>query len=154
MTEDDLDAVLELERAAYPFPWTVGMFRDCLRIGYCCQVLDDPQQDRNPLGYGIMSVGGGEAQLLNLCIRQEERNQSLARRLLIGLIDMARERRADVMFLEVRPSNRAARALYGRVGFNEVGVRPGYYPVEEDGKKGWEDALILGLTLSLIGRGE
>ena len=153
MTENDLDAVVELERMAYPFPWTIGMFRDCLRIGYCCRVLEEPDfpvlpdnspHSRNLLGYGIISIGGGESQLLNLCIRNELRNRGIARRLLAHLIDIAREYDADSMFLEVRPSNHAACRLYRHMGFNEVGIRPAYYP----GKEGPEDALILGLALS------
>ncbi|MBT8420397.1 MAG: ribosomal protein S18-alanine N-acetyltransferase [Gammaproteobacteria bacterium] len=147
MTENDLGTVIEIEHAAYPFPWTMGMFRDCLRIGYCCRVLEESKRGGDLVGYGIISIGGGEAQLLNLCIRKERRNQGIARRLLADLIDTAKERDADSMFLEVRPSNHAARELYQHMGFNEVGIRPAYYPVKKGGKKGSEDALILALAL-------
>ena len=95
------------------------------------------------MGYGIISIGAGEAQLLNLCIRRKYRAQGLGRWLLGHLIDVAGRHNADSMFLEVRPSNRAALRLYQRMGFNEVGVRKGYYP----GKNGPDDAIILGLAL-------
>ena len=137
MVEDDLDAVMDIEQAAYAFPWTLGIFRDCLRAGYCCRVLE---LKGCLLGYGIISVGAGEAELLNLCIRKDCRNQGLGFRLLTYLIDIARERDAESMFLEVRPSNSAALTLYRRMGFNEVGERPAYYPDE--------DGLILALALN------
>uniref|UniRef100_A0A450ZW69 [Ribosomal protein bS18]-alanine N-acetyltransferase n=1 Tax=Candidatus Kentrum sp. TC TaxID=2126339 RepID=A0A450ZW69_9GAMM len=140
MTIDDLDAVMKIEREGYAFPWSIGIFRDCLRAGYHCLVLER----RNCLmGYGIISIGAGEAQLLNLCIRRKYRAQGLGRWLLGHLIDVAGRHNADSMFLEVRPSNRAALRLYQRMGFNEVGVRKGYYP----GKNGPDDAIILGLAL-------
>uniref|UniRef100_A0A451ATW6 [Ribosomal protein bS18]-alanine N-acetyltransferase n=1 Tax=Candidatus Kentrum sp. UNK TaxID=2126344 RepID=A0A451ATW6_9GAMM len=140
MTEDDLDEVMNIEQAGYAFPWTIGIFRDCLRAGYHCQVLD--QRDRLA-GYGIISIGAGEAQLLNLCIRREYHGQGFGYRLLGHLIDIARRHHADSMFLEVRPLNHAALQLYRRMGFNEVGVRKGYYP----GKNGPDDAMILSLAI-------
>lgn len=81
--------------------------------------------------------------MLNLCIRKARRGQGLARRLLAHLIDAARDHRADSLFLEVRSSNRAACGLYEGMGFNEVGIRPAYYP----GNEGPEDALIMALAL-------
>uniref|UniRef100_A0A451BL24 [Ribosomal protein bS18]-alanine N-acetyltransferase n=1 Tax=Candidatus Kentrum sp. SD TaxID=2126332 RepID=A0A451BL24_9GAMM len=140
MTEDDLDLVIEIEQASYAYPWTIGIFRDCLRSGYCCQVLE---QGNCVLGYGIISIGAEEAQLLNLCIRREYRRQGFGHRLLRQLIDIAKKHNADSMFLEVRASNHAALRLYGRMGFNEVGIRKGYYP----GKNGLRDAVILGLAI-------
>uniref|UniRef100_A0A450SDL8 [Ribosomal protein bS18]-alanine N-acetyltransferase n=1 Tax=Candidatus Kentrum sp. FW TaxID=2126338 RepID=A0A450SDL8_9GAMM len=140
MTEDDLDMVIDIERASYAFPWTIGIFRDCLRAGYYCQLLE---QQGCLLGYGIISIGGGEAQLLNLCIREDHRNLGLGYRLLAHLVDIARKHDAGSMFLEVRPSNHAALNLYRHVGFNEVGIRPAYYP----GEDGPDDAVILALAL-------
>uniref|UniRef100_A0A450ZDA1 [Ribosomal protein bS18]-alanine N-acetyltransferase n=1 Tax=Candidatus Kentrum sp. TUN TaxID=2126343 RepID=A0A450ZDA1_9GAMM len=141
MTEDDLDVVIDMEKTAHVSPWTIGMFRDCLQAGYCCQVLE---QWDSLLGYGVISIGGEEAQLLNLCIREDQRNQGLGYRLLSYLVDIARKHSADSMFLEVCPSNYAALKLYRHMGFNEVGIRPAYYP----GKNGPHDAMILGLALN------
>jgi len=141
MRDDDLSMVLEIEREAYSFPWSEGIFRDCLRAGYCCWVVEQHQDVR---AYGIMQVGGGESHILNLCVRAGARGQGLGRALLVHLLEVAREHRADTALLEVRPTNRAALGLYEAMGFNEVGVRRGYYP----GREGREDALILAICLS------
>jgi ribosomal-protein-alanine N-acetyltransferase len=144
MRESDLGMVMRIEREAYAFPWSEGIFRDCLRAGYCCWVADQQGIVR---AYGIMQVGAGESHILNLCVRTSYRSQGLGRALLGHLIEVAREHRADTALLEVRPTNRAALGLYAAMGFNEVGVRRGYYP----GRNGREDALILALGLQLQG---
>ncbi len=136
MTEEDLHEVVEIEHSAYGFPWPLGIFRDCLRVGYCCWLLE--RRDRIE-AYGIMSVAAGEAHLLNLCVRDGSRRMGLGKRLLGHLMDIALERRADTMFLEVRSSNQAARHLYQNMGFNAAGIRRGYYP----GSQHREDALVL-----------
>jgi ribosomal-protein-alanine N-acetyltransferase len=140
MGERDLEGVLEVERGAYPFPWTRGIFEDCLRVGYSCWVT---AQASTIVGYGVMSVAVGESHILNLCVRPELQRQGHGRRLLVHLLELSRRHNAEMAFLEVRPSNRAALALYRHVGFSEVGVRRGYYPAA----RGREDALILGLDL-------
>jgi [ribosomal protein S18]-alanine N-acetyltransferase len=142
MVTEDLQPVLEIEERCYDFPWTIGVHRDCLRVGYSCWVLDLP----NRLGgYGVMSVAVGEAHLLNLCIDLPIRQQGWATRFLDHLMQIARERHAEVMLLEVRPSNQAALRLYEQAGFSEVGFRRGYYPA----RNGREDAIILARDLLL-----
>ena len=141
MRDTDLTVVLDIEREAYTFPWSECIFRDCLRAGYCCWVVEHQGLVR---AYGIMQVGAGESHILNLCVRTSGRGQGLGRALLGHLLDIAKEHRADTALLEVRPTNRAALGLYEAMGFNEVGVRRGYYP----GRDGREDALILATCLS------
>lgn len=141
MRDSDLAFVLEIEREAYAFPWSEGIFRDCLRAGYCCWVVE---QRGLVCAYGIMQVGAGESHILNLCVRASGRGRGLGRTLLGHLLDVAREHRADTALLEVRPTNRTALGLYEAMGFNEVGVRRGYYP----GRDGREDALILAICLT------
>lgn len=147
MTELDLRQVIEIERNAYAFPWPMSIFRDCLRVGYCCRVLE---RHGRLEAYGIMSVAAGEAHLLNLCVRKSSHRRGLGRKLLSHLIDLALERRAETMFLEVRPSNHAARQLYESMGFNMTGVRRGYYPALHRR----EDALILArqMVMTVAGR--
>ena len=145
MREADLDAVLAIERAAYSFPWSLGIFRDCLRAGYCCWVLEHAQVLR---AYGIMQVGSGESHILNICVHVRYRRQGFGRTLLEHLLEVAAAHRAETALLEVRPTNAAALRLYEQMGFNEVGVRRGYYP----GHGGREDALILARDLT-AGRG-
>lgn len=140
MRADDIDRVMAMEVSAYPFPWTAGIFSDCLRSGYACWMLED---DAQLLGYGVLSVAAGEAHLLNLCIGPQHQGQGLGAHLLGRMIELARWHRAQRVFLEVRPSNPAALALYERAGFNEIGRRPNYYPAR--GRR--EDALVLALEL-------
>ncbi len=136
MREGDLEAVFANERAAYSHPWTMGILRDCLRVGYDCQVV---LLDKRVVGHVVLSVSVGEAHLLNLCVAQDAQGQGLGRRLLRRMMRLAREKAADTVFLEVRTSNVAARQLYETEGFCEVGRRHGYYPHEEHER---EDAIV------------
>ncbi|MGH8370986.1 MAG: ribosomal protein S18-alanine N-acetyltransferase [Gammaproteobacteria bacterium] len=141
MHETDVRAVLEIERRAYKYHWTEGIFRDCLRVGYGCWVME---LDGVVAGYGVLSLVVGEAHLLNICVAPELQGQGYGGQLLAHFMELARERSASQMLLEVRPSNAAALALYRNRGFNEVGLRKSYYPSE----KGREDALILAIDLT------
>lgn len=135
MTEADLAAVLAIEEQSYEFPWTPGIFRDCLHLGYHCYVIEAAT---GIVGYGILSIGAGESHVLNLCIHPRHRRRGLGRALLRFLMAKARASRVDCVLLEVRPSNEAAIRLYRSLGFNEVGLRKGYYPAHG----GREDALL------------
>ena len=140
MCEGDLDAVMAIEQVAYPYPWTRGIFRDCLRADYPAWVLDDGQRI---IGYGVLSVAADEAHVLNVCVRSGMHGQGLGRRMLRSLMQIARARKVQRLFLEVRPSNSPAIALYDSEGFNEIGRRPRYYPA----KQGREDAIVMAMEL-------
>ena len=140
MREADLDDVVSIEREAYDFPWSREVFRDCLRVGYCCRVLE---LDGAVHAYGMLQIAAGKARLLNLCVRRRNHRRGLGRRLLAHLIGVARSRRSHTVVLEVRPGNAAARRLYDVTGFAEVGVSRGYYPA----RTGREDAMLLALAL-------
>jgi ribosomal-protein-alanine N-acetyltransferase len=140
MRESDLDRVVEIERESYPFPWTSGIFRDCLRAGYGCWVLERPDRI---IGYAVLSVAAGEAHVLNICVEPAEQSAGHGRRLLKRLLDLARWHRAERVYLEVRPSNPRAIALYHDLGFNEIGRRPNYYPAAN----GREDAIVMAIEL-------
>lgn len=132
----DIASVNAIEQASYPFPWTKGIFKDCLRVGYNCRVLTLNGQ----IGaYAVVTQAVDEAHLLNLCVAQNFRRQGLARLLLEQVMDEVQVLGVARMFLEVRPSNPQAIALYNSCGFRKIGRRPGYYPA--DG--GREDALVL-----------
>ncbi len=141
MHELDVPLVVAIERSAYQFPWSEGIFRDCLRVGYVCRVVE---VGNDMAGYGIMSIGAGEAHVLNVCVSDEYRGRGLARKLLCYLIDRARSAGMYEAFLEVRPSNTAAARLYHSLGFEQVGVRRGYYQATN----GREDAAVLRRLLS------
>ena len=140
MQQVDLEQIVAIERQAYSHPWSEGIFRDCLRVGYCCWCYEnDGQID----GYGVMSVAAGESHILNLTVRPESQRQGIGKKLMTHFLQLARRHNADVVMLEVRPSNQAALGLYQQCGFNEIGVRRNYYPAEN----GREDALLLALSL-------
>ncbi len=141
MTAEHLPAVLEIERRAYPFPWTEGIFRDCLKVGYSAWVVQDVRGEI--LAYALMSMAVGEAHILNLCVEPAHHGQGLGRFLLDHLMQLARSANMTVLLLEVRRSNTAARRLYERAGFRTFGIRKGYYPAHE----GREDALVLGVDI-------
>ena len=140
MTAADLDAVMEIEKDAYPYPWTLGIFRDCLHVGYCCWVYTQGEEIQ---AYGVMSIAAGESHLLNLCVRASARRTGLGTTMLRHLVQLAGRHGADVVLLEVRPSNVAAVDLYRSLGFNEVGIRKNYYPADD----GREDALVMARQL-------
>lgn len=140
MREEDLDAVMAIEVRAYGHPWTRPIFKDCLRVGYSCWLYE---REGHIEAYGVMSVAVGEAHILNLTVRPESQGQGLGRKMLKHFLSLALRHNADLVLLEVRPSNTAALALYSKMGFNEIGVRKGYYP----GPNGREDALVLALNL-------
>lgn len=140
MERADIEQVARIEDAAYEYGWSVGIFRDCLRAGHACWVLE---REGEVIGYGVLSTGAGEAHVLNVCVAPTHQGQGHGRRLLKRLLDTARWYSAERVFLEVRPSNRAAQSLYHDVGFNEIGRRPGYYP----SRKGHEEAIVMALDL-------
>lgn len=136
MREIDLEAVFDNEQSAYTHPWTLGILRDCLRVGYDCQVVE---QGGSLVGHAVLSSAAGEAHLLNITIVPDCQQRGLGRRLLKRMIRVAAERGADTLFLEVRISNASAQYLYQSEGFCEVGRRQGYYPHDSQGR---EDAVI------------
>ena len=141
MREHDLARVVAVEQRAYEFPWTLGIFGDCLRAGYCCWSL---LVGEALIGYAIMVVTLDEAHILNICVDPEFHRCGHAQRLLDQLLELAVRHGASMVFLEVRPTNLAARHLYTRNGFSQIAVRRGYYPAGE----GREDALVLSKNFS------
>jgi ribosomal-protein-alanine N-acetyltransferase len=140
MRPDDLEPVCAIERRVYAFPWTQGNFADSIAAGYLCTVMEHAGA---VIGYGVLAVAAGESHLLNLSVAVAWQRRGLGRALLLRHIDIAREHGAGIMLLEVRPSNRAARALYASTGFEQISVRRGYYP----DVGGREDALVLRFDL-------
>ena len=145
MTPFDVAGVGTVERASYQFPWSEGIFRDCLRVGYLCRVAE---LDGAVIAYGVAALGAGEAHILNLCVSPQLRGRHVGRQMLMLLIERARQAGMADAFLEVRPSNPLALALYQSVGFLQIGRRKGYYQAEH----GREDALVLKLDLASASR--
>lgn len=140
LTEADLDAVLDIERQGYSFPWSEAVFRDCFRSDYRLWALCDGDR---LIGYAVVAYLFDEAHLLNLCVAPGCRRSGGGRYLLRCLVTESARDRMEQVILEVRDSNRAAIELYRGEGFTEIGTRPGYYP----SSTGREDAVVMALGL-------
>jgi [ribosomal protein S18]-alanine N-acetyltransferase len=144
----DLPVVAALEARIHAAPWSERNFRDALAAGYSARV--GVCVDRI-VAYGVLMLGPGEAQLLNLSVVPDARRMGLGRTLLYQFIDDARRLYADQLFLEVRVSNLAAIALYEAAGFMSIARRVAYYPPSNPGI-GREDALVMRCALTMLPR--
>jgi ribosomal-protein-alanine N-acetyltransferase len=143
MYKTDIESVMKIETDVYAFPWTGQIFLDCLKVGYLCQLCIE---DGDVTAYAIMSIeASAEAHILNLCVAPSRQNQGIGQALLGKMLDKAKRKKVETVFLEVRPSNHSAIALYSKMGFNQVGNRKNYYPAH----RGREDATIFALDLSI-----
>ena len=140
MTPKDLPQVTDIERRSYEFPWSHGVFRDCLLAGYTCVALD---RGDDVVGYSILSVAAGEAHILNLCVDPNSRALGYGDRLLEEILIRAKGASVKQVFLEVRPSNVHAVSMYKKKGFRQIAERPAYYQAHD----GREDAAVLSLLL-------
>lgn len=140
MTPEDIPALMVTEQAVYPFPWTDGIFRDCIRVGYQCWLA---YEDGRLIGHAVASIAAGESHLLNLSIATADQGKGYGRQFVEFLTEIIGQRGAHSILLEVRPSNIAAIHLYQSCGFNEIGRRKDYYPAEN----GREDALLFAREL-------
>lgn len=135
MLPGDLLQVSDIERRSYDYPWSHGVFRDCLLAGYNCVAVE---HEDAVIGYGILSIAAGEAHILNLCIDPSFRSLGLGQKLLDELLSRARDADVGQVFLEVRPSNTTAIALYRKKGFHKIADRKAYYQAVD----GREDASV------------
>jgi ribosomal-protein-alanine N-acetyltransferase len=140
MRAGDLADVARLEKDLYEFPWSLGNFRDSVSAGYDCWVICHGEE---VVGYAVLMIALDEAHLLNIAVASDWQNRGLGRAFLTYMLDVARKAACQIVYLEVRPSNMAARHLYRAAGFQQIAIRPSYYPAIA----GREDALFLGLTL-------
>jgi len=141
MLAEDLPDVMQVELAAYPHPWTQRNFEDCLSNHvYSCWVFEI---EKKMAGHVVISAAAGEAHILNICVIPEEQGKGWGRKLLHEAEWIALQHKAETCFLEVRLSNQIGIGLYQSMGYNEIGLRKGYYP---DGN-GREDALVMAKTL-------
>ena len=156
MLESDLDAVCEVEKAAYTHPWSRKHFADSLASAYPAILLLGEAAERESvwpkrsdgrllLGYIVAMPGVDEVHLLNVTVSPPHQRQGWARCLLDALVFWSRGQRAEWLWLEVRNSNDRARHVYEGYGFETVGVRKGYYPA---GHFKREDAVVMKLDLT------
>ena len=140
MRMTDIPEVARLEKGLYTFPWSAGNFRDSVEAGYDCWAVC---HGNALIGYAVLMVALDEAHLLNFAVAREWHGQGVGGAFLQHIIAVAKDARCQIVYLEVRPSNAVARHLYRKAGFQQIAIRPAYYPAEG----GREDALFLGLTL-------
>jgi ribosomal-protein-alanine N-acetyltransferase len=140
MQLDDLDVIIRIEKVNFPFPWTVGNFKDSMTSGHYCVVLE---MDNTIIGYAILMMVLDEVHLLNISVAPSCKGKGWGRYLLNHMMQTGQDKGGLNMFLEVRTSNTSAITLYESIGFNEMGLRPGYYPAHN----GREDALLMGVAL-------
>lgn len=142
MLFEDVPRVMEIETGAYDQPWTEGIFRDCIRVGYSCWVYEIESQIQ---AYALISIAANEAHILNICVAEEYQGQGFGKKLLYKILDVAEQSDVDSVFLEVRDSNTVAIQLYEKEGFNRIGLRKAYYPADE----GREDAIVFARALNI-----
>lgn len=140
MRAGDLSEVASLEKSLYAFPWSLGNFRDSVNAGYDCWVVTCGEA---VIGYAVLMIALDEAHLLNFAVASDWQNQGIGRGFLSHMVQVAKQAGCLIVYLEVRPSNLSARHLYRTAGFQQIAIRPDYYPAVS----GREDALFLGLTL-------
>lgn len=141
MKKADIPWVLAIEQKSYEFPWTEGIFNDCLAVGYHCFVIE---RENEIVGYAIVSIAAGECHILNICIHESHRKLGLGRRFMQYILEHAHKAGAIMAYLEVRPSNIIATSLYWSLGFEQIALRKDYYPA----RSGREDALVLACVLA------
>jgi ribosomal-protein-alanine N-acetyltransferase len=142
MTLDDLDDVLRIEYAIYPFPWTRGNFLDSLYSRYDTWVLRNGEGEL--IGYFLLMVAVDESHLLNVTVGTPWQGRGIGLALLNKAVEVARGKSVGSVLLEVRPSNTRALEVYERFGFTRIGLRKNYYPAHHNNR---EDAIVMRLAL-------
>lgn len=140
MRIEDIPGVLAVERASYDDGWPPTAFERELRekgAGRYVVLEHSAGGGTTLIGFGGLWLGLDEAHVTTVAVEPPRRRQGYGRLLVHALVELAREYRMDSVTLEVRESNRAARELYRRYGFHEVGHRRGYYIRPQ------EDAVIM-----------
>lgn len=139
LEEAHIPALMELERSAHSHPWRQSSFEDCLKGRQRCWLAYSAQ---TLVGFVVVTHGGGDAELLNIAVAQKFQRKGVASCLLQHAVECVKKQ-ADMLFLEVRRSNRKAIELYAKEGFFEVGQRKNYYPTVN----GYEDAILMACQL-------
>ena len=136
--EEHLDEIAEIEKAVFREPWSASALKFLLGDGAVGFAVTE---DGKVCAYGSMAIVLDEGQILNIATRPDKKRQGHATRVLIKLIEHARENSLSLMTLEVRESNFAARELYQKHGFAEIGRRKNFYKLPT------EDAILMGIDL-------
>ena len=124
MRDADVPDVHRLEVISQPFPWPLWFFRRQLRANASCWVLE---ADEGIIGFGIVAFVKDQAHIMNMCVAPGYRRRGLGRRLMLHLLQLARQRHCRRTWLEVRRTNRPAVLLYRKLGFRARKIHKGMY---------------------------
>lgn len=133
MDESDLEEVYGIEQKSYDYPWSMNGFVKSLDQGLNYVFCNAEGQI---LGYCCILPVLDEATILNVCVAPKYQHNGIAKAGLLKVLDNLRSSDYKIVFLEVRESNLAAQSLYKKLGFNEDGIRKGYYR-----SQAWDDKL-------------
>lgn len=140
MSANDVDRVVEIEHEAFTSPWKAETFLTLLeRPGAELWVLEHPED--GVVGYAVLWCILDQGELANIAVTAEHRGHGLGAFLLDRVIDVARSRGVESLYLEVRMSNVDAIRLYRSFGFKDLAVRKDYYDAPK------EDALVMMIRL-------
>lgn len=135
MEQKDLDAVVKIEAESFSMPWSRNAFSDTLSLPYYRYLV--AEENEEIAGYCGFLFAADEGEIPNVCVAPAARGRGVGTRLMEALCEEAKKCGIAVLFLEVRQSNRAARELYLRSGFQEFGIRKGFYDLPK------EDAVLM-----------
>jgi ribosomal-protein-alanine N-acetyltransferase len=136
-------AVHAIEQASFTDPWSARDFRECVASEVVFLVATD---SGDVAGYVIAQDAADEGEILNLAVATDRQRRGVGRQLVERALGTLGDRGVERVFLEVRQSNAAARALYASLGFGEVGRRARYY------RRPVEDAIVLRAAIPADGR--
>ncbi len=145
MRMSDLPGVYRLEAMSQPVPWPRWYFRALLRKKASCWVLEVGDEI---IGFGIVDFVKDWAHIMNMCVVPEYRRRGLGRRIMLHLLDVARQHHCKRAWLEVRPNNRPAILLYRKLGFRTKRIRKGYYLYQARRQSGLLMARLVRASLS------
>jgi [ribosomal protein S18]-alanine N-acetyltransferase len=131
----------QMHALCFDKPWSESDFKALLTLPANNAIILN--KDSNPAGFCLLQALGGEAEILSIGILPNWQRRALGADLLRHAIEALRDKNIDRLFLEVSNSNNAARALYEKLEFKQIGLRKNYYRE----KSGPQDALVLELKL-------
>jgi len=140
-SEADLDDVMDIDQQSFPTPWVRQAFADEIARPWARLEVLRQMPGGRAVGFCNYWLVADELHILNIAVHPTFRKQGHASALARHILDVAKASKARVLLLEVRVSNTAARSLYQKLGFRQVGVRPRYYA--DNG----EDAVLMDLEL-------
>ena len=141
-----ISQLMTIETACHSHPWTLNTMESCIGGRYFNVAAFE---DENMVGFYIGEKAGPDFSLMDICVMPSQQGKGIAKQLLAQFIEYGEQQNAENLFLEVRESNTRAIALYERAGFIEMSVRKNYYPSDNSAKNGFEDAILMGMALSL-----